>query len=95
MDFSSILIVPFSALVAFVALVGAAIARRPEPRLIWPFAVSTLVGGFVFLRLPDASPLGLWAMALFGLAFAAAIGTVAGGAAARLGMAAIRKLKRQ
>lgn len=94
MDFSSILIVPFSALVAFATLVGAAIVKRREPRLIWPCAFSTLVGGLAFLRLPDVSALGLWVMALFGLAFAAAIGTVVGGATARLGMAAICTLKR-
>jgi hypothetical protein len=92
-DFSSILIVPFSALVALATLVGAAIAKRPEPRLIWPCAFSTFMGGLVFLRLPDVSALGLWLMALFGLAFAAAIGTIVGGASARLGKAAIRTLR--
>ena len=93
-DFSVILILPFSAIVAFGALIGAAIARRPGPRLIWPCIFSALAGALVFLRVPEASTLGLWAFAFFGLAVSAAIGTVIGGMLARAMIAAISARRR-
>ena len=83
MDVSVILILPFSAIVAFAALIWAAKAERPAPRLIWPCAVSTLAAALVFLRPPEASQLGLWFFALFALAVPAAVGTIIGGATAR------------
>jgi hypothetical protein len=57
-DFSAILILPFSALVAFATLILAAIAKHPPPRLIWPCAFSTLAAGIMLLRLPELSALG-------------------------------------
>jgi len=82
-DFSAILILPFSAIVAFAILLGAAMLDRPAPRLIWPCVFSTVVAALLFLRFPDVSALGIWLFALFGLAFSAAIGTVIGGLTAR------------
>jgi hypothetical protein len=93
-DFSAILILPFSALVAFATLILAAIAKHPPPRLIWPCAFSTLAAGIMLLRLPELSALGLWVFTLFWMAFFAAIGTVIGAAGARLGIAAICSLRR-
>ena len=90
MDFSTILILPFSAIVTFATLIGAAVAKRPTPRLIWPCLFSTLVGAVVFLRLPDLSVLGLRIFAVFAMAFSAAIGSVLGGAVARRMIAARR-----
>ena len=74
MDVSAILILPFSAIVAFATLIWAAKAERPAPRLIWPCAVSTL---------PEPSEVGLWLFALCALAVPAAIGTIIGGVTAR------------
>jgi hypothetical protein len=93
-DFSTILILPFSAIVAFATLVGAAIAKRSMPRLIWPCAFSTLAAALVFLRLPEPSALGLWVFTLFGLAVSAAIGTVIGGVTARVLITAICSQRR-
>lgn len=84
MDFSVILVLPFAALVAFVACVGAAVASRLRPRLTWPFAVSVLSTAPVFVGLPRSTMFGIWAMTLFGLAYWAAIGTVIGAVAAKL-----------
>ena len=83
MDFSAILILPFSAIVAFAIVLGAAIRKRRAPRLIWPCLFSTVAAALVYLRLPDVSALGLWVFTMFHLAFAAAIGTVIGGMVAR------------
>ena len=93
-DFSAFLILPFSALVAFATVIGAAIAKRPAPRLIWPCAFSTLAAALVFLGWPEVSALGLWIFTLFGLAFSAAIGSVIGGTIARVLIAAICWLRR-
>jgi hypothetical protein len=82
-DFSAFLILPLSAIVGFATLVGAAIARRAAPRLIWAWAFSTVAATLIFLRLPELSALGMWVFALFGLAYLAAFGTVIGGLAAR------------
>lgn len=91
MDFSAILILPFSALVAFATLMGAAIAKRHVPLLIWPCVFSTVVTALVFLRVPDVSALGLVVFAWFGLAFSAAVGTVIGAATARLVIAGLTR----
>ena len=90
MDFSAFLILPFSVIVAFAAVIGAAIAKRPAPRLIWPFAFSTLAAALLFLRSPEFSTLGFWIWILFSMAFSAAIGTVLGGVTAKALMKAIR-----
>lgn len=90
MDFSAFLILPFSAIVAFATVIGAAIAKRPTPRMIWPFAFSTLAAAMLFLRSPELSTLGFWIWILFSMAFSAAIGTVIGGVMAKTLMRAIR-----
>lgn len=83
MDVSAILILPFSAIVAFATLIWVAKAERPTPRLIWPCAISTLAAALLFLRPPEPSEMGLWFFALFALAVPAAIGTILGGVTAR------------
>lgn len=90
MDFSAILIVPFSAIVAFATLVIWARANRTLPRLIWPCAASTLAAILVFLRPPAPSEIGLWFFALLSLAFSAAIGTVIGSTIARRASKSVR-----
>lgn len=94
MDVSSILILPFSALVAFAAQVWAGVTNRPAPRLIWPCAVSTAAAALLFLRPPGPSEMGMWAFALLALAVTAAIGTVIGAAIARLMIKVFRSQKR-
>lgn len=83
MDFSAFLVLPVSALLSFATLVVAARGERPRPRLIWPGAFSTVAAALMFLRLPGLDMLAMWLCALFGIAFSAALGTVAGGLAAR------------
>jgi hypothetical protein len=53
MDFSVVLILPLAAIVAFVTLLAIAALKRPTPRLMWPFAISTLAAISIFLRLPQ------------------------------------------
>lgn len=90
MDLSVILVMPFSALVAFIVVIGATMVKRPRPRLIWPFALSTLTAAPVFVGLPEREWLSFWAFAFLGLAIWAAMGTVIGGLATRAVVAAIR-----
>jgi hypothetical protein len=82
-DFSAFLVLPVSALLSFATLVVAARNERPRPRLVWPWAFSTVAAAVVFLRFPGLDMLAMWLFALFGIAFSAALGTVAGGLAAR------------
>ena len=84
MDFSVILVVPWSAICTFIAVRVAAALQRPRPRLIWPFAFAVLTSRPVFVGLPLQSELHFWALSMFGLAIWAAIGTVIGGLLARL-----------
>lgn len=84
MDFSAILILPVSAIVAFAVVISAAIINRPAPLLIWPCAFSVMVAALIFLRAPDLSTIGTWLMSMLALAFSAAMGTVIGGIAARI-----------
>ena len=91
MDVSGILVLPFSAIVAFATLVGAHLVNRPAPRLIWPCVLSTVVVALVFLKPPHSSEMGAWIFAFLALAFAAAIGTVLGGAVARTVIRAISR----
>ena len=88
-----ILIVPFAAIVAFVTCLVAAAGHSRRPRLIWPFALSTLLAAPVFVGLPQATFIGFWAMALLGLAIWAAMGTLAGAIAARLTIFVVRRLR--
>jgi len=91
-DFSIILVLPYAALVAFGALTGAALAKRPRPRLIWPFAFSTILAAAAFLRLPDLAAWGYALPTLILLALWAAFGTIIGAMAARIVIAAARRL---
>ena len=93
-DVSSILVLPFSAMVAFATLAWAALTKRQAPRLVWPCAFSTAVVALVFLKPPHSSEMGLWTLGLLSLAFAAAIGTVLGGAVARVIVRAMFRSRR-
>ena len=84
MDFSIILVLPFAALVAFATVSGAAAAKRPMPRLVWPFALSTIAAAMVFLGSPETSMLGYWALAFILLALWAAFRTIIGSLAAKM-----------
>jgi hypothetical protein len=94
-DVSAFLFLPFSGLVAAATVIAASLAGRRSPRLIWPCALSTALGALVFLRVPQASWLGLWIMILLSMAFSAAIGTVIGAAMAKLAITITRALKRR
>ena len=95
MDFSGILILPFSALVAFITVAGAAVAGRERPRLIWPFAFSSLVAVLVLFSLPAAaSEVGFWLFTIsMVVLWSAAIGTVIGALLARATIAGIRWIR--
>jgi hypothetical protein len=93
-EFAGLLILPFSALVAFITLVGAALARRNRPRLIWPFAFSSLIAVLAFFPPPAANEIGFWLFATSMVVFwSGAIGTVIGGPLARAAIAAIRRIR--
>lgn len=83
MDFSVILVVPFSAFLAFTTTMIAAVVKRPRLRLIWPFAISVLASIPVFVGLPGSQDFRFWALASLGLAIWAAIGTVGGALAGK------------
>lgn len=94
MDFFAILIFPFSALVAFVDVVGAAVARRRRPRLIWPLVFSTLVALPMIVRSPTATDFDFWLFATsMMVVLPAAIGTVTGALLERTAIAGIRWFK--
>lgn len=84
MDFSVVLVLPLSAVVAFAALVWAAATGRSRPRLIWPFALSTLFAATVFMGSPTTSTALLWFFSLLVVAMWAAFGTVVGALIAKL-----------
>lgn len=93
MDFAAVLILPFSALVAFVTVAGAAVAGRERPRLIWPFALSSLVAVLVLSLPPEASDVGFWLFTIgMVVLWSAAIGTVIGGLLARAAIVVIRRI---
>lgn len=83
MDFSAFLVLPLGADLSVATLIVADRVERPRPRLLWPWAVSTVAAAFVFLQPPGFDMLGMWLFALFGMAFSAALGTVVGGLGAR------------
>ena len=93
MDFSIVLVLPFAALVAFATLIGAASTKRARPRLIWPFAFSTISAAPVFLRLPDLEALGYWLLGFTLLALWAVFGTIIGAKAAKMLIAATKLLR--
>lgn len=86
------LILPFSALVAFITLVGAEVAGRTRPRLLVPFACSSLIAVLAFFPPPAASEIGLWLFTTSVVVlWMGAIGTVIGGWFARVAIAVIRR----
>jgi len=91
-DFSIILVLPISALTAFAILIGVAIAKRSKPRLVWPFAFSTIVAASEFVGPPEMARLGYWFLGLALVALWAAFGTIAGALAAKLMTSATRWL---
>lgn len=92
-DFSAILIIPYSVFITVAVLAGALLLKRSRPRLIWPFAFATLTAASVFMGLPRTNDFGLWLASLLGLAIWAAVGTIIGVAIVKLSMATVRALK--
>lgn len=92
-DFSVILVLPFAVVVALATCIGAAVASRSRPLLIWPFAVSVILSAPVFVGVPQADTFGFWSMAMLGLAVWAAVGTVMGSLVARLTIYVARHLR--
>jgi len=92
--FAGFLILPFSAFVAFVTLVGAEVAGRRGPRLVWPFACSSLFALVALFPLPAASEIGMWLfMASMVVLWSAGLGTVIGGLLARAAIAGVRRIR--
>jgi hypothetical protein len=93
-DIVGFLILPFSALVAFVTLIGAALLGRNRPRLIWPFAFSSLIAILAAFPLPPANEIGMWIFTTcMVVLWSGAIGTVIGGLFARAAIACIRRIR--
>lgn len=93
MDFSVVLILPFAAIVALTTLLIAAALKRPRPRLVWPFAVSTLAVIPIFLRFPEAESLAIWIFSALVLAVRAAFGTIIGAMIAKLVIGTARRIR--
>ena len=72
------LILPLRALVACATVVWAGATGRFRPRLILPFAFSTLCAAAIFLGPPAPSSALLWVAMLFVVAMWAAFGTIIG-----------------
>jgi hypothetical protein len=92
MDMSVILVFPFGALLAFAVALIAAIAQKPRPRLVWPFAVSTILTASAFVGPLEMAKPGYWALGFALVALWAALGTVAGATIAKLTIATARRL---
>jgi hypothetical protein len=92
-DFSAILIFPYSVFVTVAVLAGALLLKRSRPRLVWPFTFATLTAAIVFIGLPRTTDFGLWLASLLGLALWAAVGTIIGLAIVKLSMATVRAFK--
>jgi hypothetical protein len=94
MDFSAFLILPFSALVAFITLIGAALFGRSKPRLIWPFAISSLLAVSALFSMPRASEIEVWLFEMVMVVpWSAGIGTLIGAILARVTIATVRLIK--
>lgn len=92
MDFSTIIVFPFSALIALTTLIDVHLAKRSRPRLLWPFAFSTILAAFEFVGPPEMARLGFWFLGLALVALWAAFGTVFGAFAAKLAICVTRWL---
>jgi high-affinity K+ transport system ATPase subunit B len=80
--------------VAFITLVSAEVAGRRRPRLIWPFACSSLIAVVALFPLSAASEIGMWLfMTSMVVLWSAAIGTVIGGLLARAAIAGVRRIR--
>jgi high-affinity K+ transport system ATPase subunit B len=67
---------------------------RNSPRLIWPFAFSSLIAVFAFFPLPAATVDGLWLFTIsLVVLWSGAIGTVIGGLLARAAVAGVRRIR--
>lgn len=96
MDFSVILVFPYSALLTFIIFIGARLRKRPSPRLIWPFAIATLTAAPAFVGLPTPSDLVVWvAFLIFVLPMWAAFGTIVGAMGAKLSVAVARLFREE
>jgi len=95
MDFSIVLILPFAAIVAFATLLVAVAAKRSRPRLVWPFAFSTIAVAPVFLGPPKMAELSYWILAFIMLALWAAFGTIIGATTAKMVIAAANFLRQR
>ena len=74
--------------------IGAAIARRNRPRLVWPFAVSSVMAVPAFFPPPAGSQIGLWlATTTIVVFWSGAIGTVIGAWIARAVIAGVRRIR--
>jgi hypothetical protein len=89
-DYSVVLILPLSALVACATVVWAAATGRVRPRLIWPCAFSTVCGAAVFIGPPAQLSALLWVAMLGVVAVWAAFGTIIGGQFAKLSARLLR-----
>jgi len=94
-DFSAVLIAPYSALIAVAALVAAIVSKRSRPRLVWPFLFSTLTAAAVFVGPPKVSELEYWLASLFGTAVWTAMGTAIGALSVELVRATVRVFRGQ
>ena len=92
MDFSIVLLAPFSAIVAIATLVVAALSRRSRPRLLWPFCISSLLAAPIFVG-PPVEPLIEWVFALLIILIWTALGTLIGGISARFAIHVVRRLR--
>jgi hypothetical protein len=93
-DLSIILVFPFSAVMAFITLIGVTLAKRSRPRLVWPFAFSAILAASKFVGQPEMARLGFWFLGLALVAFWAAFGTVLGASVAKLTISGTRWLSR-
>jgi hypothetical protein len=93
-DVSASLVLPFSALMAFVTVSGAAAIYRERPRLIWPFAFSSVLATAALFAYRTEQEVGqwLWAIILVVL-WPAAIGTVIGAVLAGAVLGVIRWIR--
>jgi hypothetical protein len=88
------IIFAFSALVAFITDVGAAVVGRERPRLVWPFGFSSLVAILTLLSAPAPSEIGFWLFTIgMVVMWPAALGTVIGALLARLAIKTALRIK--
>jgi len=93
MDFSAVLILPYSILVAIAVLLGSLITRRARSRLVWPFSFSWITASAAFMGIPQAREIGVWIASVIGLALWAAFGTAIGAGIVGLSKVLIRAFR--